>query len=205
MLCSNDLLKELKDSNIFIDTNVLIGALFLKDLRDFLYDLKRNGCAFLSIPAVAVEFYRGSKRLSENIIVKDSSPTGYKRRADFYNKIVDTTFQIDQYLDKMEDFIVVAHNTSSNMEFPDITLSACLYHFKHIKPYLMTSNIKHFSSSIFKREFVLTPESGKDIMNYCIYSLSIENYKKASQNILKMKSDTPIKRIQEELEEDVPF
>jgi hypothetical protein len=193
MLCSNDLLKELKDSNIFIDTNVLIGALFLKDLRDFLYDLKRNGCAFLSIPAVAVEFYRGSKRLSENIIVKDSSPTGYKRRADFYNKIVDTTFQIDQYLDKMEDFIVVAHNTSSNMEFPDITLSACLYH------------IKHFSSSIFKREFVLTPESGKDIMNYCIYSLSIENYKKASQNILKMKSDTPIKRIQEELEEDVPF
>ena len=204
MLHNKDIFEKVVNCDLFIDTNVLIGALYLEDLRSFLHQLKSNGCSIMSVPGVAIEFYRGSKKLSKDIVLKDLSPQGYRSRAEFYKNIVDSTYPIEKHLDEMEEFIVIAHNTNQEMEFTDITLAACLYYFKNSNTYLMTSNTQHFSSEIFHREFILTPESGKGVMNYCLYSFSKENFNKASENILKSSKNTHVETRTENVD-SIPF
>jgi hypothetical protein len=201
MLFSDKFLTSLEDTNLFIDTNVLIGALYLQDFRNLIHDLKTEGCAIITVPSVAIEFLRGSKKLGDKVVVKDKSPQGFNDRTIFYQNIVDTTYPIERHLDNMEEFIIVVHNTSPQMDYADITLAACLYQFRTTSPYLMTTNTNHFPTSIFDRKFVLTTDDSEELMNYCVYRLSLDKFNKASENVLKMKQGESIQTKYD----DIPF
>src|SRR5688572_4143554 len=101
MLHNKDIFKNLQGGNIFIDTNVLIGAMYLNDLREFLSQLKVNECEIMTVTGVAIEFYRGSKKLSKEIEVGDASAKGYESRSEFLKKIVKAIYPIEKHLEEM--------------------------------------------------------------------------------------------------------
>ncbi len=60
ILYSPNLIAELANSDLFLDTNTFIGAISFPELfEEFFKQLKNSGCAYITIPSVLFEFTRG--------------------------------------------------------------------------------------------------------------------------------------------------
>ena len=167
-----DYLQTLSHTNLFLDTNVFIGALTQPDLGNFLFKIKSHDCELLTIPAVLTEFLRGSTNLKT-----------YSTRTEFVENLAGI-FPTDKLLEQMQDFTIVMNSTSSEADYTDFLLSACSYKFKCQN---LTENHKHFPLSIFERKQIITIDTGKDIRNYGFYQISERKFNKAAESILKQK------------------
>lgn len=179
ILHDSTLLDSLSDSDLFIDTNVFIGALETsKDgsLLGLLDQLGMHGCAFITIQSVLFEFTRGGGSLQN-----------FDKRLQFITNILKTTiYPIEKNLDDFEDLIVVLHNIRPKAGYTDFLLSACLYKFPNA--FLITENHKDFPTEILDRKHVVTIDTGKEIRNYGIYKFSTKKYSRAAKSILKKSS-----------------
>lgn len=174
ILHDSTLINNLKDSNLFLDANVFIGALSPNSpIADLLKNLSLNDCAFLSIQSVLFEFTRGA----------DSIETFNKRSKFITEDLKTTIYPIEKELDKLEDLIVVLQKIKSDASYTDFLLTACLYKFP--KAFLLTENHKDFPLEILDRKHLITIDTGRQIRNYAIYQFSLEKYSKAAENILK--------------------
>lgn len=124
ILHDSTLVSSLKNSDLFLDTNVFIGALFPKSpVAKLLKDLSLNGCTFLSIQSVLFEFTRGGGTI-EN----------FGKRLKFITEDLKTAiYPIERNLDKLEDLIVVLQRIKSDASYTDFLLTACLYKFPYAK------------------------------------------------------------------------
>lgn len=123
ILHDTTLLDDLTNANLFIDTNVFIGAINTNQNQDsllkLLINLTKTNCAFITIQSVIFEFTRGGGNL-EN----------FDKRLKFITQDLKTTiYPIERELDKFEDLIIVLHNIRPTAGYTDFLLSACLYKF----------------------------------------------------------------------------
>lgn len=162
-------LQALSDTNLFIDTNILIGALAQVELRDFLFNLKSHNCEILSIPAVVTEFLRGSNSLA-----------AYQVRAEFIESITGI-YAVERIMEEMQDFVIVMNFLSPDADYTDFLLAVCSYKFKCP---VLTGNHKDFPLTIFKRVNIITIDTGKEIRNYGFYQISEDKFNKAAEKIL---------------------
>ena len=166
------LLEDLSDSYLFVDTNTLIALLHNLDFREFvLKTLKEKDVVFITIPSVVFEFTRGSDDLDI-----------FKSKLEFIKNFV-AVYPIERHLDKIEDFTIVLQKLKGSIGYTDFLLYACLYKFP--QSYLITENHQHLPLQIFDRKFVITIDTGTEIRNQAIYRFSIDKYNKAAENILK--------------------
>jgi len=171
------LVDDLKNSYLFLDTNVFIGALLSElPIYEFLKNLSSHGCSFLSIQSVLFEFTRGGGTI-EN----------FHKRAKFIIEDLKTTiYPIEKELGNLEDLIVVLQKIKADASYTDFLLTACLYKFPNA--FLLTENHKDFPTEILDRKHLITVDTDKEIRNYAVYQFSLEKYAKAAENILKEKS-----------------
>lgn len=174
ILHDSTLVDNLKNSNLFLDTNVFIGALFPgSPISELLKKLSHNECAFLSIQSVLFEFTRGGNTIET-----------FDKRLKFITEDLKTTiYPIEKELDKLEDLIIVLQRIKADASYTDFLLTACLYKFP--EAFLLTENHKDFPTEILDRKYLITIDTDKDIRNYAVYQFSLEKYAKAAENILK--------------------
>lgn len=166
------LISELSHSDLFLDTNSFIGAISYPEIFDaFFSDLKKVGCAFLTIPSVVFEFTRGSASVGD-----------FNKRTEFISTI-SAIYPIERYLDNLEDLVIILQKIQGNMSYTDFLLIACLYKFH--KSFLISANLRDFPVEILDRKFVVTIDNDKDIKNYGIYQFSTEKFNKAAESILR--------------------
>ncbi len=177
ILHDSTLVDNLKNSYLFLDTNVFVGALFPNlPIYEFLKKLSSSECTFLSIQSVLFEFTRGGGTI-EN----------FHNRAKFITEDLKTTiYPIERELDNLEDLIVVLQRIKADASYTDFLLTACLYKFPNA--FLLTENHKDFPTEILDRKYLITIDADKEIRNYAIYQFSVEKYAKAAENILKERS-----------------
>lgn len=166
----SDLISELSNQYLFLDTNALINAFsHQQEFGELLKSLKDRKCALITIPSVVFEFTR-----SDNLEI-------YKKRAEYLSTLVDV-YPIEKNLNEIEDGLFVLQKLGGRMSYTDFLLCACLYKFR--EAYLITENHKDLPLSILDRRFIITIDNGKEIRNTAIYKLSKEKLDKAVLNIL---------------------
>lgn len=168
-------LPTLKDSTIFLDTNVFSVGTRCEPLIEFLVALKRDSqCALTTIPSVVFEFTNGSSELKI-----------FNERREFISAIVDS-INPAKYINDIDDFsVVMAKVNAQNKSYTDFLLAASLYHYRHAKVYFLTTDLKALPS-FFDREFVITvEEKSNEIRNFGLYSFNEAHYIKSAQSVIE--------------------
>ena len=170
------LLRDLADSTLFLDTNVFSIGSRSVGLLDLLTKLRNDaGCDFTSIPSVLFELVRGSNSIE-----------AYNESVDFFNDLVSYTNPLT-FIDKLSDFsIVMAKVNASNKSYTDFLLAACLYQYRNSgKVFLLTSDLKALPS-FYDREYLITTDEdkSKEVRNLGIYKFNTENYVKTAQQVI---------------------
>lgn len=167
------IVSELKNSDLFFDTNTFIASISIPDIfGKFLEELKSNGCAFLTIPSVVFEFTRGTDSIVD-----------FDKRSEFIDSLVDTVYPVEKHIEDLRDLIIVLQRIKGDIHYTDFLLLACLYKFP--KSFLISANHKDCPLEILDRKFILTIDTDKEIRNYGIYQFSMEKFNKAAEKILK--------------------
>ncbi len=154
---------------LFLDTTAFVTAFNYEEFGELLKNIKDNNCDLLTIPSVVFEFTRGSDSLES-----------YNRRVEYINHLV-SVYPIERHLEELQG-IMVAFQKIGGLSYTDFLLSACLYKFKGAL--LLTENHTHFPPAIFDKVSIVTVDTGKDIRNHVVYSLSEVKFEKAVANIL---------------------
>jgi len=170
----DNLLSDLTDKTIYLDTNTFITALnYPNEFGDLLSQLEKNNCKFGTIFPVVVEFTRGSENID-----------AYNKRLDFVKEMTGGyIYPIERNFSEMTEFIVVMQRIKSAMSYTDLLLLSCLKKFPQI--YLLTQNHKDVPLEIFDRKYIITLDTMDHIWNHGIYQLSGDRYRKAEDNIAK--------------------
>lgn len=163
-----NLLSEAKNKFIFLDTNIyILGRRRGSKLGELLSDLQENGCTFLTIPPVVLEFCRGTATLED-----------YTARINYIDNL-STIYPIERHLQEQSEqaalstfTLIISRLNIKNMSYTDFLLAYCLY--KLPSAHLMTENHKDFPSSLFNREHIITLDFGDEIQTPAIYTLSRE-------------------------------
>lgn len=164
-----DLFAKLHNHTLFLDTNVFSTATRSKDFADFLVELKNEAaCAFATIPSVVFEVTNGSSTLAI-----------YNERAEYINLITDSVVPTN-FIDRIQDFsVLMAKLNAGNKSYTDFLLAACLYQWRHMETYLITTDLKAFPS-FFDRDFLITVEQDSgDVINFGLYRLNEDKYVRA--------------------------
>lgn len=169
------LLQDLNQSTLFLDTNVFSIATRSKDFLEFLVDLKNEaGCSLTTIPSVVFEVTNGSSTLEI-----------YNERAEFITSLVDYINPMS-FLDKIADFsVVMAKINANNKSYTDFLLASCLYQYRHANVYLMTTDLRALPPFFERAQIVTTEEASGDIKNFAMYKFNEAAYTKAATNIIK--------------------
>ncbi len=166
---------KLKDSFVFFDTNTFIGAFIYPDLFNQLFnDLKKEGCAFLTISSVAFEFTRGTRTIEE-----------FNDKAEFL-KTLASTYPIEKDNYKFKELTIILQKVKGEISYTDFLLIACLHKFV-ANSYLLSSNHKDCPTELLDRECVITVDTEKDLKNYGLYKFSEHKFNRIAENILKAK------------------
>lgn len=170
-----NLIVEIANSDLFLDTNTFIGAISFPELfEEFFKQLKNNGCVYLTIPSVVFEFTRGVESIQ-----------AFNKRAEFITSL-SSIYPIERHLNDLESLTIVLQRIQGSISYTDFLLLACLYKFP--TSYLISANHKDCPLDILDRKFVITVDTEKDIRNYGIYKFSLEKFNKAAENMLKSNS-----------------
>jgi hypothetical protein len=173
LIKSPNLIEDLKGRYLFFDTNALIGGINYPDLFvELLNELKRNGCAFLTIPQVRYEFTRGSDSLKI-----------YEERLQYLKDLEVEVYPIDAHLKDFQELAFITHRVSKNASYTDYLLGVCLCKFP--TAFLITADCKDISSDLFDRKHLVTIDTDKDLTTYGIYRASQEKLNKIADNIIK--------------------
>lgn len=170
ILHTPSLVPDLKNCDIFLDTNALIGFFNKSDFREL---FSKTSCGLITIPSVVFEFTRGSQDIDT-----------FNLRTKFIDEIC-TVYQIEKHLDEFHELIVVLQRLRGSISYTDFLLSACLYKFPGAL--LLTENHRHFPTEILDRKYLITLETDSEIRNYGLYKISLTKFNKAGDNILKRK------------------
>lgn len=170
------ILSDLKDYFIFLDTGVFITASKSQSFVELLVRLRNeSGCSFSTIPGVQFEFTRGSQTLEQ-----------YNTRTTLLKSLVDYIDPL-RFLENMQDFyFVMAKINDNNKSQTDFQLAACLYNYRHTKVALLTGDLKAFPA-FFPRTHVLTTEQDgtKSIRNLGVYQFNKAGYAQAAAKALE--------------------
>lgn len=172
-----EILADLKDHYLFLDTGIFIAASKTTSLAEFLVKLKNEaGCSFTTIPQVLFEFTNGSDSLDS-----------YNKKAGFLKSIVDNIDPLT-FLNNIPDFyVVMAKYNAQNDSQTDFTLAACLYNYhRGVKVGLLSSDLKAYPTFI-QRSHILTVEQddrSKTIKNLVVYKFDRNAYARAAQRTL---------------------
>lgn len=171
---------KLKNSNLLIDTNILIAAINFPDYLKLLFDIKNAGCEFCTVPAVYFEFIRGSDCIDV-----------LNKRINFVKQLQISVYPIEKHffeknLDDWKEGIVVLQKILKGADYADFQLGLFLYKFRNSSSenYVLTENCNHFPLSIFSRKFLITFDTDKEIRNHAIYEMSNDKLNKAAEDIL---------------------
>lgn len=158
---------------MFLDTNVFSIAPRSKDFAEFIVELKNEAeCAYATIPSVVFEVTNGSSTLDI-----------YNERSTYINSTVDNVLATD-FIDKVPDFcVLMAKINASNKSYTDFLLAACLYKYKHIKAYLMTTDLKALPSFFDRVSIITIEQNSGDVINFGLYSFNETKYVKALQSV----------------------
>lgn len=172
-LYKSTLVSELKNSDLFLDTNTFIAYNFFPEIFEELFDeLKKNSCAFLTIPSVVFEFTRGTGTIAD-----------FNKRSEFIDSLVNTVYPIEKHIEDLRDLIIVLQKIKGDIHYTDFLLLACLYKFP--KSYLISANHKDCPLEILDRKHIITVDTDKEIRTYGIYQISLEKFNKAAHSILR--------------------
>lgn len=175
-LYSDQLLSDLRESTLFLDTNVFSVLSRSTGFVQLMDQLSRMDCIFTSIPSVLFEYVRGS-----------NSVKVYNECVEFYNSIVSYTNPM-KFMDDIPDFcIAMAKLNSGNKSYTDFLLAACLYNYRNSgRVYLLTTDINAFPS-FFDRVHIVTTEEDKsrDLRTFGVFKFNTDNYAKAAKTIIK--------------------
>lgn len=174
ILYRNQLLKDLKLSTVFLDTNVFSVVTRSKDLSQFIELLKNTGCSLTTIRAVVFEISNGSDTLAI-----------YNERVDLISSIVDSVDPM-RFLSNIEEFsFIMSKLNAKNKSYTDFLLASCLYHYKASSVYLMTSDFEALPTFFENTDIITVTEKSGKIRNFGLYKFNHKNYTKAVNKILK--------------------
>lgn len=170
------LLQDLNRATLFLDTNVFSAAARNEEFLNLLVDLKNEAeCALTTIPSVVFEVTNGSSTLEI-----------YNERADFVSIIVGAVDPL-HFLNTITDFsVVMAKINASNKAYTDFLLAACLYHYKHVKAFLVTKDLRALPTFFDRTHIITLDEKSGDVKNFGVYKFNEESYTKAASSILTM-------------------
>lgn len=177
LLQQPQLATSLKDSFVFLDTNVFSIGSRSSSLLEFLTDLNNNKiCTFVSIPSVFFELVRGSNSLSV-----------YNENANFYREIVSSTHPTKTFEDQPEFSIVMAKTNASNKSYTDFLLAAALYNYRNSgKVFLLTTDI-HAFPEFFEVHSIITATEDKsnEVRNLAFITFNLDKYALVAAKIIK--------------------
>lgn len=155
-------LSVIKDIHIFIDTCLLIDIVNLKrkdreELVDKLTLFTQNGCFFVAIEPVAIEFFLGS------------TEQDLKVKKDYLNQLVTTIIPVRVIKQDVieESLIEYGKYARGNISYTDLCLGAAVKQFPN--SLVLTRNYKDFPLTIFECEAVFTVHLNKEARTYCFY------------------------------------
>ncbi|HMH69811.1 MAG TPA: hypothetical protein VK502_00260 [Candidatus Saccharimonadales bacterium] len=168
-------LHDLKDSTIFLDTNVFSIGARCQPLIDMLVTLKADhGCSLTTIPSVLFEFTNGSSDLQI-----------FNQRRELMSAIVDSVNPA-RYINNIDDFsVVMAKINGQNRSYTDFLLAAALYSYRHAKVYLLTTDLRALPKFFDRVSIIMAEEKSGDVKNFGIYSFNEESYLKAARSIIR--------------------
>lgn len=174
-LYPQQILNDLKDHFIFLDTGVFITAPKSKSFVELLVKLRNEAnCSFSTIPSVLFEYTNGSETLDR-----------YNKKATFLKSLVDNIDPLT-FLNNIPDFyVVMAKINDQNKSQTDFLLAACLYNYRHAKVALLSGDLKAYPA-FFPRTHVITVEQDgtKAIRNLAVYKFDGAGYAQAAQSAL---------------------
>lgn len=163
-----DLVSKLHSYHLILDTNVFLHAVENPEFYALLLELKRGGCAFMTITSVVFEFSRGAKTVEE-----------YNWYVDYINNlgvIVYKTVEDRIAADKAFSVLLQTEckKTGNKPSYTDFLLLLLLHKYSHSNIYLMTSNYKDIPMNVFDREDILALEYDGGIQTQALYKNSPE-------------------------------
>lgn len=172
---SKDLISELNQDWLFLDTTTFIAAINYQDeFSSLFHDLKLNSCEFLTIPSVLFEFTRGS-----------NTKTHFNTRTKFVNDLANI-FPIERHLEKLETEIIIAQKFCSTASYTDFLLVMCLIKFP--QSFLITENHKDMPMALLERKHIITLDTNNQIRNQAIYQVNQKRYQQQLKKITRSKS-----------------
>lgn len=172
VIYEKSLISKFNHGYLFLDTNALILAVSDDNFLEFLYNLKSDGCALLTIPSVYYEFVSSADTFNK-----------YNLRVGLFTKMGIGVYPIEKNMDSFRDFVYILRK-QTDIDYADALLCCCLYQFK--PAYVLTENHKHFPTQILDREEIITIDGGKDqIRNMALYKLNVEKYNKAAESLVR--------------------
>lgn len=89
--------------------------------------------------------------------------------------------------DNITDFsVVMAKINAANKSYTDFLLASCLYQYRHVKVYLLTSDLKALPN-FFTRVHIITTTEDKsgEVKNFALYRFDEDAYTKAAASITR--------------------
>ncbi len=155
LIYTPDLFDKLQDANLLLDTCTIIDASKCAEMNDFLEDLSKNSCTFLSLPAVRDEFVCSAKNSEEY------------RQLEEYIESLDILFlsNVEKRISSVADkklSIALSRCKSISPSYVDRLLLKVPYVYRNSseKIYLITSNYKDVPQELFNRIGFITYDAG---------------------------------------------
>ena len=170
------LISDLVNSTLFLDTNVFVVGSRSEELLELLAKLRNDArCDFTSIPSVLFEFVRGSQTISD-----------YNENVEFYNEIVSHT-QPEKIFSDADFSVVMAKVNAKNKSYTDFLLAAALYSYRNSgNVYLLSTDIKMFPEFFDMTHLITVCEDrSHEIRNFGVFKFNSTNYAKAAKNIIE--------------------
>lgn len=162
ILYNTDLLEELKDKNLLLDTSALIDAVYNREFRKMLTDISQKGCSLLILPSVRYEFTRTAKQKSELEKEINLLKALKIQEIDIHN-LAKTS--------EAQEFLFNFNNCANRASYTDSQLCLCSFLFKNSSPIkILTSNFRDIPLKLFKRDNLIVFDDSNKISTEAIYS-----------------------------------
>ena len=167
----------LRDGILFFDNSALVALINHEDVfGKLINEFRELRCSFAIIPSLFFEFTR------------TDSVANYNKRVHFLKNHIDMIYPVEKDNAQLKELTVVLQRVKPQLSYTDFLLHCCMYKFRD-KGFVITENHRDFSLELLDRKYIITVEDDKNsqIRNTAIYSLNIDKFNKAAENILKEK------------------
>ncbi len=162
---------------VFLDTNIFVYASENNTFKKWLINNKeKNGVSFTTIDIVSFEYTRNCK---------DSLQIAKKR--ELINLLASVPIQSNQFFDIEFSMIMSKLVSDKNCQFADFLLASALMKYSKNREdnqcYLLTADIKAFTSNLFKIEGILNISVKSNMVAIYLISFNKEEYIKELEKI----------------------